>query len=192
MQFDVNKSFTVSNEKIFYDATSEVDKLPGLPDGMTVDNAGNLWATGPGGIYVFNPSGKLLGRLLTGERTSNCAFGEDGSTLFITADANLVRVLARQSTAPVGLVPLQIVEQGADALRAAIAALIDNGMGAAIIDGVNDKHFEVLGQVALDHPVSTGASGLGIGLARALRRQDANAAAPILPWPPQPIEGIAR
>jgi uncharacterized protein YgbK (DUF1537 family) len=84
-------------------------------------------------------------------------------------DANLVRVLARQSRAPVGLVPLQVVEQGAAAVRAALAALPE---GAAIVDAVNDGHFEVLGQVALDRPVSTGASGLGIGLARALRGRD--------------------
>ncbi len=84
-------------------------------------------------------------------------------------DANLVRVLARQSAAPVGLVPLQVVEQGADAVRAALAALPE---GAAIVDAVGDQHFEILGQVALDRPVSTGASGLGIGLARALRRLD--------------------
>jgi uncharacterized protein YgbK (DUF1537 family) len=84
-------------------------------------------------------------------------------------DANLVRVMARQSRAPVGLVPLQVVEQGADAVRAALAKLPD---GAAIVDAVNDQHFEILGQVALDRPISTGASGLGIGLARALRRLD--------------------
>ena len=84
-------------------------------------------------------------------------------------DANLVRVLARQSRAPVGLVPLQVVEQGADAVRAALARFPE---GAAIVDAVNDEHFEILGQVALDRPISTGASGLGIGLARALRRRD--------------------
>jgi uncharacterized protein YgbK (DUF1537 family) len=84
-------------------------------------------------------------------------------------DANLVRVLARQSGAPVGLVPLQVVEQGADAVRAALARFPE---GAAIVDAVNDEHFEILGQVALDRPISTGASGLGIGLARALRRRD--------------------
>ena len=84
-------------------------------------------------------------------------------------DANLVRVLARQSRAPVGLVPLQVVEQGADAVRAALAALPE---GAVIVDAVNDQQFEILGQVALDRPVSTGASGLGIGLARALGRRD--------------------
>ena len=84
-------------------------------------------------------------------------------------DANLVRVLTRQSRSPVGLVALQVVEQGADAVRAALAKLPG---GAAIVDAVNDQQFEVLGQVALDRPVSTGASGLGIGLARALRRLD--------------------
>ena len=87
-------------------------------------------------------------------------------------DANLVRVLARQSRMPVGLVPLQVVEQGPDSVRAALARLADEGKGAAIVDAVNDGQFEVLGQVALDRPVSTGASGLGIGLARALRRLD--------------------
>jgi 3-dehydrotetronate 4-kinase len=87
-------------------------------------------------------------------------------------DANLVRVLARQSAAPVGLVPLQVVEQGADAVRAALANLAE---GAAIVDAVNDRHFEVLAQVALDQPVSTGASGLGIGLARALSRPETGA-----------------
>ncbi|MBW4021553.1 MAG: four-carbon acid sugar kinase family protein [Proteobacteria bacterium] len=87
-------------------------------------------------------------------------------------DANLVRVLARQSRAPVGLVPLQVVEQGADAVRAALGRLSEEGRAAAIVDAVNDAQFEVLGQVALDRPISTGASGLGIGLARALRRLD--------------------
>ena len=87
-------------------------------------------------------------------------------------DANLVRVLARQSRAPVGLVPLQVVEQGADAVRAALAKLAEEGHGAAIVDAVSDANFEVLGRVALDRPISTGASGLGIGLARALRRLD--------------------
>jgi 3-dehydrotetronate 4-kinase len=87
-------------------------------------------------------------------------------------DANLVRVLARQSAGPIGLVPLQVVEQGADAVRAALAGLAE---GAAIVDAVNDGHFDVLAQVALDQPVSTGASGLGIGLARALSRPDTGA-----------------
>ena len=101
-------------------------------------------------------------------------------------DANLVRVLARQSTAPVGLVPLQTVEQGPDPVRQAIAQLAANGKGAVIVDGIDDAHFEILGQVALDHPVSTGASGLGIGLARALRPSDAPLSGTSPAWPAVP------
>jgi len=92
MSFPVKEDGTLGAGKLFYDATDQVGVHPGLPDGLSVDKKGNVWASGPGGIYVFNSSGVLLGRLYTGERTSNCCFGEDGSTLFITADSNLVRI----------------------------------------------------------------------------------------------------
>ncbi len=75
----------------FYNVTERVGQEPGLPDGMTVDKSGNLWASGPGGIYIFSPQAKLLGRLVTGERTSNCTFGPGGQ-LFMTVDAYLCRV----------------------------------------------------------------------------------------------------
>ena len=65
----------------------------GLPDGMKVDNRGNIWGTGPGGILIISPQGELLGKLETGESTANCNWGgEDGSTLYITADMYLCRV----------------------------------------------------------------------------------------------------
>lgn len=99
MSFPVKEDGTLGAGKLFYDATDQVGVHPGLPDGLSVDKKGNVWASGPGGIYVFNNSGVLLGRLYTGERTSNCCFGEDGSTLFITADSNLVRI----RTSTVGL-----------------------------------------------------------------------------------------
>ena len=51
---------------------------------MEVDEHGNVFATGPGGVLVFSPEGKHLGTLMTGQATANCEFGEDGSTLFIT------------------------------------------------------------------------------------------------------------
>ena len=57
-----------------------------------MDKEGNLWATGPGGVLIISPEGKLLGRIEAGSATANCAFGEDGKTLFITADMNLLRV----------------------------------------------------------------------------------------------------
>ena len=69
--------------------------MPGLPDGMKVDRAGNLFATGPGGVHVISPEGKLIGRIETGEATANCAWGDDGSTLYITADMYLCRVKTR-------------------------------------------------------------------------------------------------
>ena len=67
-------------------------ELPGLPDGLAVAGNGTIFGSGPGGIYVINPEGKLLGRLITGERTSNCAFDSNGKVLYITADSYLCRV----------------------------------------------------------------------------------------------------
>ncbi len=62
-------------------------------DGLKVDVDGYVWATGPGGLVILNPQGKLLGSLLTGRGTANVAFGgEDGMTLFLTADDSLVRI----------------------------------------------------------------------------------------------------
>jgi gluconolactonase len=65
---------------------------PGMPDGMCVDVNGNLWATGPGGVLIISPEGKLLGRILMGKNTANCAFGDDGSTLFMTSSDRVCRV----------------------------------------------------------------------------------------------------
>jgi gluconolactonase len=90
--FPVLDDGTVGKSRLLFDATHWVGQRPGLPDGMAVDRAGHLWATGPGGVLVLTPEGKLLGRLNTGQRTANCTFGEDGKTLFITADAYVCRV----------------------------------------------------------------------------------------------------
>ncbi len=90
--FPVKEDGTLGEGKLFYDATKNVGKLPGLPDGLKADKDGNLFATGPGGVYIFRPDGKLIGRLSTGERTSNCAWGNDGSVLYITADTYLCRI----------------------------------------------------------------------------------------------------
>jgi 3-dehydrotetronate 4-kinase len=83
-------------------------------------------------------------------------------------DSNLVRVLARQSRTRIGLVDLSVVTRGPEAVRARLAALSADGFGAAIIDAVFDLDLETIGLVALDHRVSVGASGIGLGLARAL------------------------
>jgi uncharacterized protein YgbK (DUF1537 family) len=83
-------------------------------------------------------------------------------------DSNLVRVLARQSKSKIGLVDLAAVERGRDAARARLADLAGTGFGAAIVDAVFDRDLETIGSVALDHRLSVGASGFGLGLARAL------------------------
>jgi 3-dehydrotetronate 4-kinase len=93
-------------------------------------------------------------------------------------DSNLVRVLARQSRTKVGLVDLADIARGPDAVRARLTDLAAKGFGAAIADAVFERDLETIGVVALDHRVSVGASGLGLGLARALvvsRRVKSNA-----------------
>jgi gluconolactonase len=90
--FPVKDDGTLGEGKLFADVTSSVPSKKGLPDGMKVDEKGNLFATGPGGVLVFAPDGTHLGTFATGEATGNCAFGEDGGTLFITADMYLGRV----------------------------------------------------------------------------------------------------
>jgi gluconolactonase len=92
MAFPVRDDGMLEGGKTLLDVTDQVGKKPGLPDGMSVDKQGNLWASGPGGIFVIAPSGKILGRITTNEKTSNCCFGEDGSTLFMTVDSYLCRV----------------------------------------------------------------------------------------------------
>jgi len=93
MAYPVKEDGTLGAGRVFADVTAMVSKeLPGLPDGLKVDARGNLWATGPGGVHVYAPDGKRLGRLETGEATANVAWGDDGSTLYITADMYLCRV----------------------------------------------------------------------------------------------------
>lgn len=83
-------------------------------------------------------------------------------------DSNLVRVLARQSRTQVGLVDLATVARGAEAVQARLAELSGKGISAAIIDAVFDRDLETIGLVAAGHRLSVGASGIGLGLARAL------------------------
>lgn len=89
--FDVKADGTLENGRLF--ATLKDPEKPGAPDGMKVDTRGNLYSTGPGGIWVFAPSGKLLGRIDTPELPANCAFGDkDFKTLYLTAQKSLYRV----------------------------------------------------------------------------------------------------
>nr|WP_294812928.1 SMP-30/gluconolactonase/LRE family protein [uncultured Sphingomonas sp.] len=83
---------------VFHDFSEPLArKLPGMPDGLEVDKAGRLFASGPGGIYVLSPEGKALGLIATGKAAANCAFGEDGRTLFLTSSDMLARVRLKSS-----------------------------------------------------------------------------------------------
>ncbi len=91
--YDVKPDGTLANQRLFYDAQPMVnDQNKGGCDGLKVDRDGNLWSSGAGGVMVISPAGKLLGRIHTGEQSSNCAWGDDGSVLYITSDYFLVRV----------------------------------------------------------------------------------------------------
>ena len=93
-RYDVEEPGVVSGKKLFFDATDEVGKEgnKGLPDGMKMHPEGYLFATGPGGVWVFDPNGKVVARIYTGEATANCEFQSDYSTLFMTADGYLMSV----------------------------------------------------------------------------------------------------
>ncbi|OWK36660.1 SMP-30/gluconolactonase/LRE family protein [Fimbriiglobus ruber] len=91
--FPVKDDGTLGAGKVIHDSTDLVKAgKPGLPDGLKVDAKGNIFATGPGGVFVFTPDGKWVGTILTNDKTANCAFGDDGSSLYITANDRLVRV----------------------------------------------------------------------------------------------------
>lgn len=90
MAYPVNKDGTLGTGRVFFDVTAETEA--GLPDGMKVDRAGNLFCTGPGGMWIFSPAGKHLGTLKLPEVTANCAWGDDGHTLYMTAQTGLYRV----------------------------------------------------------------------------------------------------
>jgi gluconolactonase len=90
---------------VFADATKLHKEGDGVPDGLKVDQHGNVWATGPGGVLVYTPDGKLLGRILTGVPTANVAWGEDGSTLFITANHRVLRLRTKTRGMPLPAAP---------------------------------------------------------------------------------------
>jgi gluconolactonase len=90
MAYDVTPEGTVANGRVFADGTA--DTAPGMPDGLKVDTRGNVYATMPGGIWVIAQDGRHLGTIRTPELAANCAWGDDGRTLYITATTSVYRV----------------------------------------------------------------------------------------------------
>lgn len=101
--YDVQADGTVANKRQFFDAAPLVATgRIGLPDGMKVDEHGDVWVTGASGVMVVSPAGKHLGTVITGQQTGNCAWGDDGSTLYICANHFICRV--KTLTKGVGMV----------------------------------------------------------------------------------------
>jgi gluconolactonase len=108
MVFELQPDGSYGNGKLFFDASdrAKAGKV-GNPDGMKVDKDGNLWATGPGGLLVFAPDGTHLGTINpdSGDPISNCAWGDDGSTLYMTVNHTLARI--KTNTKGAGLIKFE-------------------------------------------------------------------------------------
>lgn len=87
---------SLTNGKIFYSTTNEREGLKGLPDGFKVDRNGNVFASGPGGIWIFNRDAKPIGKIKLDEAASNVALSDDEKTLYITNDMRVLRVILRK------------------------------------------------------------------------------------------------
>jgi gluconolactonase len=97
--YDVTEDGKLDNARVFHDVTSNTAE--GLPDGLKLDKQGNLFCTGPGGVWVFAPNGKHLGTIQPTEVPANVGWGDDGKTLYMTARTGLYRI----RLATEGLVP---------------------------------------------------------------------------------------
>lgn len=97
MAYALDPAGNIVGRRRFVDLTPLVGPdRPGVPDGMAIDRTGNLFATGPGGIWVFTPDGLSLGLIATGSEIANCTFGDaDGATLYIASHTMIARVRTR-------------------------------------------------------------------------------------------------
>lgn len=92
--FDISGD-SLRNGRIFYSAAEERKTMRGSPDGFKIDKNGNVYASGPGGVYIFNSEGKKLGMIRLDNASSNCALSPDEKTLYITNDMYVLRVKLR-------------------------------------------------------------------------------------------------
>lgn len=90
--YDVDENGLLKNGRIFFDGTKAYELENRTPDGIKIDDKGNVFATGPGGVWIFDKNGRALGRIKLNIITSNCAFANDYKTLFITADHHLLKI----------------------------------------------------------------------------------------------------
>jgi gluconolactonase len=93
MRYEVKPDATLANGQVFFDMTPALDREQNAIDGMKVDREGNLYVSGPGGLWVISPAGKHLGTIVTPRHVHNMAWGdEDGRTLYLCARSGLYRM----------------------------------------------------------------------------------------------------
>jgi len=90
--YDIDKNGLFQRGRIFYSSLAASKIAAGMPDGMKITRTGIVFATGPGGIWVFTKTGKLLGKLLFNDLTSNLALSADEKTLYVTSNHRVLRV----------------------------------------------------------------------------------------------------
>jgi gluconolactonase len=99
VRYRVQPDGSLTDGKIIYDATA--DSRPGAPDGMKVDEQGNIYSAGPGGVWIFSPEGKPLATILMPERVANLTWaGADRKTLYVAASSSVYRVRLMIAGAP--------------------------------------------------------------------------------------------
>jgi gluconolactonase len=87
--WDVGAGGKLSNKRTFISYPGTANDVP---DGLKVDSAGNVWTTGPGGVRIISPKGKVLGQIVIPEIVANVAFAEDGRTVYLTGSTSLYRL----------------------------------------------------------------------------------------------------
>lgn len=92
MAYDTKPDGSVLNGRVFYDANADLREGGGLPDGMVVAANGTIFATGPAGVYVLSPEGRVIGTISTGMPTSNCTLDDKEEFLYMTSSSVLARV----------------------------------------------------------------------------------------------------
>jgi gluconolactonase len=98
MRYEVAADAMLSNGRVFFDMTSAAGE--NAIDGIKVDRRGNLYVSGPGGVWIISPEGQHLGTIVTPKHPHNLAWGDDGSTLYLTAQGSLYRIPLKTSGAP--------------------------------------------------------------------------------------------
>lgn len=94
-KYDLDENGLLKNGRIFFDARKASETDAGAPDGLKIDSKGNVFASGPGGIWIITKAGEVLGRIRVSPVASNCALSGDEKTLFITADDHVLKVKLR-------------------------------------------------------------------------------------------------